>query len=168
MNLQYRARRIGALALIGTLLGGAPAFGASETTGPSPSGRNTASGPRPARTQAKVRQIVRRFRTTNRTPGVLIGIWSPRGRFVSATGVADLATGQPLNTSMQFKIASQTKTFTANLILQLVGEGKVSLADHISKWIAGVPNGDQITIPELLNHTSGLGDGFSLTAIQAH
>ena len=42
---------------------------------------------------------------------------------------------------MQFKIASQTKTFTANLILQLVGEGKISLSDHISKWIAGVPNG---------------------------
>ena len=62
---------------------------------------------------------------------------------------------------MQFKIASQTKTFTADLILQLVGEGKVSLDDHISKWIAGVPNGDQITIRQLLNHTSGLADGFT-------
>ena len=62
---------------------------------------------------------------------------------------------------MQFKIASQTKTFTANLILQLVGEGKVSLDDHISKWVAGVPNGDQITIRQLLNHTSGLADGFT-------
>jgi D-alanyl-D-alanine carboxypeptidase len=69
---------------------------------------------------------------------------------------------------MQFKIASQTKTFTADLILQLVGERKISLGDHISKWIAGVPNGGQITIRELLNHTSGLGDGFSLPAIQAH
>ena len=53
---------------------------------------------------------------------------------------------------MQFKIASQTKAFTANLVLQLVGEGKVSLDDHISKWVTGVPNGDQITIRELLNH----------------
>ena len=90
---------------------------------------------------AKVQEIVRRFQDTNHTPGVLIGIWSPKGTFVSATGVADLATGEPLNTDMQFKIASQTKTFTANLILQLVGEGKISLDDHISKWIAGVPNG---------------------------
>ena len=69
---------------------------------------------------------------------------------------------------MQFKIASQTKTFTANLILQLVGEGKISLSDHISKWVAGVPNGHRITIRELLNHTSGLADGFSLPAIQSH
>jgi D-alanyl-D-alanine carboxypeptidase len=45
---------------------------------------------------------------------------------------------------MQFKIASQTKTFTANLILQLVvGEGKVALDDRISTWIAGVPNGQR-------------------------
>jgi D-alanyl-D-alanine carboxypeptidase len=61
---------------------------------------------------------------------------------------------------MQFKVASQTKAFTANLILQLVGEGAVSLDDHISKWVAGVPNGDQITIRQLLNMTSGLRTGF--------
>ena len=68
---------------------------------------------------------------------------------------------------MQFKIASQTKTFTANLILLLVGEGKVALDDRIAKWIAGVPNGHRITIRQILNHTSGLGDGFNLPAIQA-
>ena len=156
-----------ALALVGVLLGGASAFASGVVSAASASGGHAASGPLPARTRAKVRQIVRRFMDTNRTPGVLIGIWSPRGTFIDATGVADLATGKPLNTRMQFKIASQTKTFVANLILQLVGEGKVSLDDHISKWIAGVPNGDQITIRELLNHTSGLGDGFSLPAIQA-
>jgi D-alanyl-D-alanine carboxypeptidase len=97
---------------------------------------------------------------------VLVGIWSPKGTFVAARGVADLATGAPLESNMQFKIASQTKTFTANLILQLVGEGKVSLDDHISKWVAGVPNGDQITIRQLLNHTSGLADGFVSPTVQ--
>ena len=66
----------------------------------------------------------------------------------------------PLSTDMQFKIASQTKAFTANLVLQLVGEGKVSLDDHISKWVAGVPNGDQITIRQLLNMKSGLSTGL--------
>jgi D-alanyl-D-alanine carboxypeptidase len=64
---------------------------------------------------------------------------------------------------MQFKIASQTKSFTENLILQLVGQGKVHLGDHISKWVAGVPNGDQITIRELLNMTSGLNVGLLAT-----
>jgi pimeloyl-ACP methyl ester carboxylesterase len=51
------------------------------------------SGPLPAETEAKVREIVRRFQDTNNTPGALVGIWSARGTFVSATGVADLATG---------------------------------------------------------------------------
>ena len=149
-------RRIGGLALVGALLGAALAFvpgcGSDE---------DTASGPLPAQTEAQVREIVRIFQETNNTPGVLIGIWSPEGTFVSATGVADLATGEPLNTDMQFKIASQTKTFVAHLILQLVGEGKVSLDDHISKWIAGVPNGDRIAIRQILNHTGGLANGFS-------
>jgi len=120
----------------------------------------SASSPLPAPTRAKVERIVRQFYDANHTAGVLVGIWSPKGTFVSATGVADLATGMPLSTDMQFKIASQTKAFTGNLILQLVGEKKVSLDDHISKWVAGVPNGDQITIRQLLNMTSGLSTGF--------
>ena len=161
------ARQIGHLALIGAWLAVLSLIGSGCGNAPSPSNKDTASGPLPAQTEAKVQEIVDRFQETNQTPGVLIAIWSPKGRFVSATGVADLVTGEPLNADMQFKIASQTKTFTANLILQLVGEGRISLDDHISNWIAGVPNGDQITLRELLNHTSGLGDGFSLPAIQS-
>ena len=155
------ARRIGALVVVGALLGAASASGSSGNEKAARSGARSANGPLPARTRTNVERIVRRFQDVNRTPGVLIGIWSPKGKFVRASGVADLATGEPLRTDMQFKIASQTKAFTAELILQLVGEGKVSFEDHISKWIAGVPNGDQITIRELLNHTSGLGNGLS-------
>jgi D-alanyl-D-alanine carboxypeptidase len=110
--------------------------------------------------------VVRQFKDTNQTPGALIGVWSPKGNFVAARGVSDVATGSPLSTDMQFKIASQTKAFTANLVLQLVGDKKVSLDDHISKWVAGVPNGDEITIRELLNHTSGLADGFTSPTVQ--
>jgi D-alanyl-D-alanine carboxypeptidase len=157
-----RERWLGALVLVSILA--ASACGSSGG-GAGPEG--TDSAPLDAPTQAKVEQIVRQFQDTNQTPGVLVGIWGPRGTFVSATGVADLATEIPLKTDMQFKIASQTKTFTANLILQLVGEGKVALDDRISKWVAGVPNGDQITIRQLLNHTSGLADGFTSPTIQA-
>lgn len=164
MTYGWCARPIGLLALVGAVAMGLLGAGCGSA---SSSSDDNATGPLPARAEAKVQEIVRRFQDTNSTPGVLVGIWSPRGTFVSATGVADLATGEPLNADMQFKIASQTKTFTANLILQLVGEGKVSLEDHISKWISGVPNGDEITIRQILNHTSGLGDGFNLPAVQA-
>ncbi len=123
-------------------------------------------GPFDEATTARVDDVVDRFVETNRTPGALIGVWSPQGTYVAARGVSDVSTGAPLEPDMQFKIASQTKSFTANLVLQLVGEGSVGLDDHISKWIDGVPNGDRITIRQLLNHTSGLADGFTSPGIQ--
>jgi CubicO group peptidase (beta-lactamase class C family) len=47
----------------------------------------------------------------------------------------------------------------ANVILQLVGEGKVGLDDHITRWVADVPNGDRITIRQLLNQAPGRSGG---------
>ncbi len=145
------------LALTGALVGALVSNGGDAASAPD---RGAISRPLDPSTLAKVQHTVLQFKETNHTPGVLVGIWSPKGTFVSATGVADLATGAPLTTDTQFKIASQTKAFTADLILQLIGEGKVSFDDHISKWVAGVPNGNQITIRELLNMTSGLQTGF--------
>ena len=146
--------------LVVAVLASATALAASGPASGESSGR--LAGP----TRAKVDEVVRQFKDTNQTPGALVGIWSPQGNFVAARGVSDLATGAPLEPDMQFKIASQTKAFTANLVLQLVGENKLSLDDHISKWVAGVPNGDEITIRELLNHTSGLADGFTSPTVQ--
>ena len=58
-----------------------------------------------------------------------------------------------------FKIASLTKTYTATVVLQLVGEGKLGLDDSVQQRLPGVvPNGGKITIRQLLNHTSGLAD----------
>jgi D-alanyl-D-alanine carboxypeptidase len=110
---------------------------------------------------------VTQYQAANHDPGMLVDIWSPMGHYLKASGVADLATGEPITTNMQYQIGSETKTFTAELILQLVGKGKVGLGDHISKWIAGVPNGNEITIRELLNHTSGLGDVLAAPTIAA-
>ena len=57
----------------------------------------------------------------------------------------------------RYRIASVTKTFVATVVLQLVAEGKLRLADPVERWLPGVvPNGAAITIRQLLNHTSGL------------
>ncbi|MFZ3328718.1 MAG: serine hydrolase domain-containing protein [Methylocella sp.] len=45
-----------------------------------------------------------------------------------------------------FRIASNTKTMTAAIIVQLAQEGKLKFSDPVSKYVAGVPNGDHITI----------------------
>lgn len=52
--------------------------------------------------------------------------------------------------------ASAGKLFTAVVVLQLAEEGKLALDAPVSRWIADVPNGDVITVRDLLAHTSGL------------
>ena len=62
------------------------------------------------------------------------------------------------NPSLPYQIASNSKQFTAMAILLLEDEGKLSLDDHVSKYIPGITEGDKITIRQLLSHTSGLED----------
>jgi D-alanyl-D-alanine carboxypeptidase len=52
--------------------------------------------------------------------------------------------------------ASAGKTFTAVVVLQLVQEHKIALDDPVSRWVRDVPNGDVVTVRDLLAHTSGL------------
>jgi D-alanyl-D-alanine carboxypeptidase len=78
------------------------------------------------------------------------------GDFETAVGVANLDTGRPVSLTERFEIGSVTKTFTATLVLQLVERGKLHLNDRLSEYVRGVPHGDEITIRELLNHTSGI------------
>ncbi|MGQ8812320.1 serine hydrolase domain-containing protein [Bacillus sp. NA_165.1] len=78
-------------------------------------------------------------------------------------GVADLSTKKPVNSDYRFRIGSVTKSFTATTILQLVGEKRLQLDDPIEKWLPGLVqgngyDGNQITIRQLLNHTSGIAE----------
>ena len=76
-----------------------------------------------------------------------------------AAGLGDIDRKTPMRPDNHFKIASLTKTYTATVVLQLVGEGRLSLDDTVGRRLPGVvPNGGEITIRQLLNHTSGLAD----------
>ncbi|WPB88782.1 serine hydrolase domain-containing protein [Streptomyces malaysiensis] len=81
----------------------------------------------------------------------------------TAAGVADKATGERARPEQRFRIASNTKAFVAAVLLQLEGEGRLSLDDSVEKWLPGVVqgngnDGEAITIRQLLNHTSGIHD----------
>jgi D-alanyl-D-alanine carboxypeptidase len=89
-------------------------------------------------------------------PGAIVGIWGPDGNYVTAHGVADKATGAPMESDFYSRIGSVTKTFTVTGVLQLVDEGEVGLDDPIDKYVDGVPGGDRITIRELARMQSGL------------
>ncbi len=91
------------------------------------------------------------------TRGLVAGVDTPWcGRWLGATGTASL--DSPMTTDALLRIGSVTKTFTAAAILSMVSEGTISLDDTVDQYVTGIPNGDVITIRNLLNHTSGMFD----------
>jgi D-alanyl-D-alanine carboxypeptidase len=96
---------------------------------------------------------------TNSIPGALVGVWFPgRGEWVHAAGIGNLATAQAMSVDDHVRIASNTKTFVATVILQLVDEGKIGLDDPLEMYVPGVPNGAEITIRQVLGMTAGIDD----------
>jgi D-alanyl-D-alanine carboxypeptidase len=89
-------------------------------------------------------------------PGAVILLRTPQGEFSVNYGTTQLGASIPPTADTHFRIASNTKTMTAAVIMQLAQEGKLSVDDAVSKYVPGVPNGDHITIAELLEMRSGL------------
>src|SRR5262249_39376619 len=79
-----------------------------------------------------------------------------QGDFAFGYGATRLGGTTSPRTDTHFRVASNTKTMTAAVIVLLVQEGKLRFDDPISKYVEGVPNGDDITISELLKMRSGL------------
>lgn len=71
----------------------------------------------------------------------------------AAAGHADVPGKARADPRMRFRIASNTKAFTAAVILQLVGEKRLSLDAPVARWLPRLP-GD-ITVRRLLNRRSG-------------
>ncbi|MDK9497116.1 serine hydrolase [Streptomyces katrae] len=81
----------------------------------------------------------------------------------TAAGVADTASGERARPDQRFRIASNTKAFVSTVLLQLEGEGRLSLDDSVDTWLPGMVRGNgndgrAITVRQLLNHTSGIYD----------
>jgi CubicO group peptidase (beta-lactamase class C family) len=74
-----------------------------------------------------------------------------------AYGLADLSAKIPVKPEMVFRIASLSKTFTAAAIEMLIEQGRIHLEDRLIAFVPGFPNGDRITIRDLLLHRSGVG-----------
>ncbi len=73
-------------------------------------------------------------------------------------GYADIEKKIPVTPDTKFKIGSVSKQFTAVAILKLQEEGKISTDDKLSKYIPDFPRGNEVTIYQLLTHTSGIHD----------
>lgn len=113
----------------------------------------------PKETQRRLEEIVDDAMARKGIPGAVIGVRAPgQGTWVVAKGQADISSGHDMQAGDRFRIGDVTATFTATVVLQLVDEGRVKLDDPLNVYFPGAPQVAQITVRQLLNHTSGLFD----------
>ena len=90
----------------------------------------------------------------------IVVIKDDRPIFVSAYGMADKEAGIKADANTLFYTGSSTKSFTALAAAMLDQEGKIKLADPVTKYTPGIhfknDIPDKVTIRDLLTHTSGL------------
>jgi len=102
-------------------------------------------------------------------PGAVVGIHlADKGDYTATAGVGNIKTGAPLTADMSWPLRSVTKSFVVTVIMQLVGEGKLSLDDTIEKWAPNLPNAGTVTVRELANMTSGLPEYTNDAFIKAY
>ena len=96
-------------------------------------------------------------------PGATLGVVLANGdSFGLAVGISDRETKRPMTPADRMLAGSVGKTFAAATALQLIKEGKIGLDDKIEKylgrepWFSRLPNAKDITVRQLMNHTSGL------------
>lgn len=111
----------------------------------------------PAAMTAYAEQLLEAQKIAPDGPGVTVLV--ARGSqllYKGARGMASVELGVPLQPDHLLRIGSVTKQFAAAALLKQIDAGKARLDDPLSKFLPDYPNGAQITLLQLLNHTSGV------------
>lgn len=108
------------------------------------------------------------------TGSVTVVVTKEKTLHLESTGFADVATKRPMTPDTLFWIASMTKPITGTAILMLQDEGKLNVADPVAKYLPEfaslkTPSGKpaNLTLTQILTHTSGLGEAAGPAARQA-
>ena len=116
----------------------------------------------PADQQAKVDAIAQQMLTTTGLPSASVGIVT-NGKIVylKAYGKAQLDPPVQATPEMRYSVGSISKQFTATAILMLQQQGKLKLDDAISTWLPQLTRAKEVTLREVLSHTSGYQDYYA-------
>lgn len=144
VRMSWAFRRVAVAALAATMLLAATA--APGVAAP----RADAGHDRPELRQA-LQQIV-----DSGFAGVQLRVHDERGGWVGSAGVRKLGEAGKPPTNGRFRVGSNTKTFVATVVLQLVAEGRIGLDDPAADHLPGFGLDRRITVRMLLQHTSGL------------
>ena len=118
-------------------------------------GVNTLSPELSTKIQAVVNDVMARTHVPSASVGIVQG-----GKIVytAAFGQARLTPAMPAAPTMHYAIGSISKQFTTACVMLLVQEGKMSLDDPIAKWFPELTRANEVTVRNLLSHTSGYQD----------
>jgi CubicO group peptidase (beta-lactamase class C family) len=113
----------------------------------------------PDQTRAQVDQIAHQVLESTGAPSASVAVVKD-GTLVYARGYgnARLEPPTPATAEMRYKIGSISKQFTATAILMLAEQGKLSLDDPVSRFVPDLTRAKEVTIRQLLSHTSGYQD----------
>ncbi|MGW7555888.1 serine hydrolase domain-containing protein [Streptomyces rimosus] len=112
---------------------------------------NSTAGPDRPKLRKALQEIV-----DSGITGVHLRVHDERGVWAASAGVAELGANAEPPADGHVRIGSNTKTFTATLVLQLVAEGKVELDVPAAVYLPGYGLDERITVRMLLQHTSGV------------
>lgn len=108
------------------------------------------------KTERQLSNYVDSFAKSGLFSGVVLVERHGRPILFTANGVADRNFGTPVALDTKFHIASLSKPITSAAIGRLVDQGRLTYETRLGSIVSGIPNGDRITIEQLLTHRSGL------------
>jgi D-alanyl-D-alanine carboxypeptidase len=118
-----------------------------------------AQTPIPGALREKIDGIVHQSLTTTGIPSASIAIVQDGViTYIQAYGDGRIEPHTAASPAMRYSIGSISKQFTAAAILLLAEQGKLSLDDPVSRFVPNLTRGDEVSIRELLSHTSGYQD----------
>jgi D-alanyl-D-alanine carboxypeptidase len=117
------------------------------------------AAPISAALREKIDAIVRQALTDTGVPSASIAaVQAGAITYLQAYGEGRIEPHTPALPSMRYSIGSISKQFTAAAVLLLAEQGKLSLDDSVSRFVPNLTRGNEVTIRELLSHTSGYQD----------
>src|SRR5690606_13696472 len=112
--------------------------------------------------KSKLEDLIKEYYPKDNDPGIVLQVYDNNNKTIYAKGqgIADLKSGRKIDVHTNFRMASVSKQVTAAAIYQLIKENKIDvntakLSDFFPKLKGEIRNA---TIPQLLNHSSGVGD----------
>jgi D-alanyl-D-alanine carboxypeptidase len=126
-----------------------------STTPGSGQGVNTLPADLAAKVQAAITDVINRTHVPSASVGI---VQNGQITYIAAFGQARLSPATPASPDMHYAIGSISKQFTTACILLLAEEGKLTLDDPVSKYFPELTRAKEVTVRNLLSHTSGYED----------